>query len=184
MKLTFNDEKNNIFLGLAEKMRAHSHDASTQVGCILVNKSEQIYSIGANRFPDGVEHIQTRPAKYSLIAHAEEVALAIAGRNGIPTNDTIAYVSLLPCAPCARNLIIHGISEVIFMPPPAGYKSDCIKTDDVYKLLNESGIIYKEMELKPYEMPELIKLNTENLVIASSIYGSNFSNLETIFKTR
>ncbi len=183
MTFSFSPEINNFFMRLAYKMRDYSHGRNTKVGCVIIDKSKQILSVGANRYPDGVVHIHTKPEKYARIAHAEEMALALAGKNGVSTRDCIAYVTMTPCAMCTRNLIIHGLSEIIFAPSPAEYNGEYKNCTDTYDLMNESGIKYKEIIFEPKSYGGGAPQGQKNLLIAHGILmKKEYNDLEYLIR--
>ena len=46
--------------------------------------------------------------------HAEMNALLYCAKEGIPTKDTICYVTHFPCLNCTKALIQAGIREVVY----------------------------------------------------------------------
>ena len=107
----------NYFLGIAEQVKLKSKDQSTQVGCIIVGKDNEILSTGYNSFPRGLDdnrpERQERPQKYMYIEHSERNAIFNAAKIGIPLNGSTIYLcSGLPCSDCARAIINAGIKRV------------------------------------------------------------------------
>lgn len=109
-------EIDDYFLALCDVAAQRSKDPSTQVGAVIVRGGD-ILSTGYNGMPAGL--IETperweRPTKYALVVHAEENALLRAARNGISIKGATLYVSLFPCAKCARVIANSGIRELVF----------------------------------------------------------------------
>lgn len=112
------DEKwTNRFLELAEHVASWSKDTSTKVGAILVNENKHILSIGYNGFPrnvdDNIENRYERPEKYLYTEHAERNAIYNAAYNNTDIRNSTCYVTLFPCADCARAIIQSGVKKVV-----------------------------------------------------------------------
>ena len=46
--------------------------------------------------------------------HAEQNILSFCSKNGIPTNDTVLYVTTAPCKQCSKLIAQSGISRVVY----------------------------------------------------------------------
>ena len=107
------------FLRLAREVASWSKDPSTQVGCVIVDQSRRVVSLGFNGLPAGMrdtaERLLNRDLKLALTIHAEENALLFAGRS---VHGCIAFVTRHPCAHCAAKLIQSGIGAVIYLSNP------------------------------------------------------------------
>lgn len=107
------------FLRLAREVASWSKDPSTQVGCVIVDQSRRVVSLGFNGLPAGLhdtaERLLNRDLKLALTIHAEENALLFAGR---PVHGCVAFVTRHPCAHCAAKLIQSGIGAVIYLTNP------------------------------------------------------------------
>lgn len=105
------------YLGLAQHISTWSKDPSTKVGAVVVNKDQQILSIGYNGFPRGIEddhRLNNRDEKYKLVVHAEMNAIYNATHNGVSLNNSVLYVHGLPvCSDCANGIIQSGIKYVV-----------------------------------------------------------------------
>lgn len=110
-----NDKWNLRFIYLAQSISMWSHDPSTKVGSIIVDKNKRIVSTGYNGFPqkieDSVDHYDNREIKYEMILHAEENAILFAKRD--LTDCTIFTFPLAPCSRCAAKIIQSGITSVV-----------------------------------------------------------------------
>lgn len=77
--------------------------------------------MGYNGIPrgcdDGVESRYDRPTKYLYTEHAERNAIYHAARHGVSLKDCRIYVTLFPCADCARAIIQSGITKIIAPEP-------------------------------------------------------------------
>lgn len=109
--------KNKQYMEHAEVAAKRSHDAETQVGCILVkNKCGSIVATGNNGFVRGANDEilpNTRPDKYKIIVHAESNLIANCARNGISMEDSFLVCTMSPCVNCMRLLYQCGITHVI-----------------------------------------------------------------------
>ena len=107
------------FLRLAREVSSWSKDPSTQVGCVIVDQSHRVVSLGFNGLPSGLadtaSRLLDRELKLALTIHAEENALLVAGR---PVAGCAAFVTRHPCAHCAAKLIQSGIGAVIYLSHP------------------------------------------------------------------
>ena len=102
---------------IAHVVKTKSKDESTQIGCVIVGKGNEIISTGYNSFPRGIEDYhperQERPEKYFWMEHAERNAIYNAARIGVSTMDSTMYLSCgIPCADCARAIINAGVRKI------------------------------------------------------------------------
>lgn len=105
---------NKRFLELAEFISSWSHDPSTKVGAVIVDKDRRIVSTGYNGLARGVkdtsERLENREVKYKIILHAEENAIMFSKQN---LDGCSLYVSSMPpCSHCASLIIQSGIKVV------------------------------------------------------------------------
>jgi dCMP deaminase len=115
-------EKVNQYFGLAKHLADNFSKDGTKVGAIfLAPDSHQILSMGYNGMPRGFnEKNETRwerPQKYFYVEHAERNAIYNACRHGTPLENSIAVVTMFPCADCMRALIQSGVKEIITVKP-------------------------------------------------------------------
>ena len=106
------------FLEIALVVAKVSKDPSTKVGAVIVDPyTRMIVSTGYNGFPRGVndapERYNDRPTKYALVVHAEANAILNAPRRPV---DCTLFVTLAPCAECAKLIIQSGITRVVTFP--------------------------------------------------------------------
>jgi len=140
----------NYLMGIAEEVSKKSKDPSTKVGCVITTPDGAIRSTGFNGFPSGAidddPEMWKRPRKYLRVVHAEQNAIALAAKHGTALDGCVAYVTLFPCATCAKFLIQAGIKRVI-----AYEASACYATLDTWKeewkeatcLFEETGLEYQ-----------------------------------------
>ena len=107
----------DYFFDMAVFVSSKSKDRSTKVGCVIVGPNHEVRTTGYNGFCRGInddlDYRHARPEKYYWAEHAERNAIFNAARNGIRIEDCTAYVTMFPCADCARALIQSGIKRVV-----------------------------------------------------------------------
>lgn len=106
-----------LYMTMAYTVALKSKDTSTKFGCIIVDESNTVRSLGYNNFPqgfdDGIIEAYERPLKYVFTEHAERNAIYNASRIGVSLKDCKLYIPGYPCPDCARGIIRSGIKEVI-----------------------------------------------------------------------
>lgn len=118
-----NTDKKLKYFQLASHLAENfSKDTSTKVGAIfLAPDSHQILSMGYNGMPRHFDESQPnrweRPKKYMYVEHAERNAIYNACRNGVSLENSIAFITLFPCADCMRGLIQSGVKSIITQKP-------------------------------------------------------------------
>lgn len=140
------------FMGLAIMASMRSKDPSTQVGACVVDKDNNILSLGYNGAPIGYpddefpwERVGDDPSKtkYAYVCHSELNAILNAARNGVKLQGATLYVTLFPCNECTKALVQAGIKKVIYLDDK--YHDDpmtCISR----KILNTTGVEFKKYE--------------------------------------
>ena len=74
-------DNDKYFIELAKSVALKSEDPSTKVGCVIVNKQNQVISTGYNNFIIGADKKYMsidKPMRYLLSVHAEMRALIYA----------------------------------------------------------------------------------------------------------
>ncbi|KAF4516780.1 hypothetical protein B566_EDAN004619 [Ephemera danica] len=114
----------DYFMALAFLSAKRSKDPVTQVGACIVNQEKKIVGLGYNGFPIGC-HDDKFPwrkgakddlaSKNMYVCHAE--MNAIVNKISADVKGCTIYVSMHPCAECAKIIIQSGIKKVF-------YKSD------------------------------------------------------------
>ena len=107
------------FMQITEIVPSRSTCDRAFVGCVLVNKDHRIVSTGYNGSVAGNPHCDDvghtmRDGHCIATIHAEMNALLYCAKEGIPTKDTICYVTHFPCLNCTKALIQAGIREVVY----------------------------------------------------------------------
>jgi len=120
----------NTFMEIAKLIALHSTCAKIQVGALMV-KDNRIISMGYNGVAAGIKPhcneifknsaftneqkiIEHRAFQIENEIHAEANCIAYAAKNGISTAGTSMYVTLSPCADCAKMIVAAGIYEVFY----------------------------------------------------------------------
>lgn len=106
-------------LELANLVSTWSKDSSTQVGCVIADVDHRVLSLGYNGLARKVnddpeafpERHDREKAKYSYYIHAE--LNAIFNANAFLEN-SIFYVTLLPCLSCVSAIIQTGAAAVVY----------------------------------------------------------------------
>jgi len=138
------------FMDLASHVSSWSKDNFTQVGCVVVDDSNTVLSLGYNSFPrnadDDVESRHERPKKNLYMVHAEANAIYNSSRMGVSLLNATAYVTYFPCHECAKAIINSGIKKIVTYRPdfshPRWGESFTISNE----ILKETGV-----EIKLYE---------------------------------
>ncbi|MFR6436591.1 MAG: deoxycytidylate deaminase [Peptoniphilaceae bacterium] len=107
------------FMQITEIVASRSTCDRAFVGCVLVNKDHRIVSTGYNGSVAGNPHCDDvghtmRDGHCIATIHAEMNALLYCAKEGIPTKDTVCYVTHFPCLNCTKALIQAGIREVVY----------------------------------------------------------------------
>jgi dCMP deaminase len=103
-------------MSLVETVQQWSSDDSTQVGCAVRGQFNEVLSMGYNGLPRGIaysEERMVRPEKYKWFEHAERNAIYNAANTGTCLRGSSFYISMLPCADCARGIVQVGALEVV-----------------------------------------------------------------------
>ena len=107
------------FMQIAYSTAQRSPDPNTQVGAVIVDDMNRIVSTGYNGLPYRMDNTDINWAregdeleqKYKFVIHAEQNALLNAKCD--LTNHVI-YVTLFPCATCAKLISQAGITTVYY----------------------------------------------------------------------
>jgi dCMP deaminase len=125
-----------------------SKDPSTKTGAVIVNRDNEIISLGYNGFPrktdDSPELYNDREIKYERIVHCEMNAILTARES---LKDCVLYTwPFLSCPRCAAHVIQAGITKVIAPKCPAD------KLDRWGELLERSKKLFKEAGVEVIEL--------------------------------
>ena len=117
--------------------RLHSDDLSTQCGATLIDVSGQPTVWGTNRFPPGLNNrglTRDREQKLVYIEHAERAVIYAAAQFGIKTQGLTMIAPWACCAPCARAIVLAGISKVV------AHKQAYERTPERWRASIEAGL--------------------------------------------
>lgn len=115
-------ESDQEFIRTAVKAAEGSHDPHRQVGAAIVGANGELASIGTNRPPaelhctieESRAAIKRDPRwKYFILEHAERNAIRNACRAGKKLDGGTIYLTLFPCADCARAIAASGLKCVV-----------------------------------------------------------------------
>lgn len=99
------------FMDMAHLVSTWSKDPSTQVGAVITDDKHRIISVGFNGEPRGVLEPLTRERKLLRTIHAEQNAMAFAGRD---LTGCRIYITHPPCAQCAAMIVQRGLAIVCY----------------------------------------------------------------------
>ncbi|WP_243517645.1 MULTISPECIES: dCMP deaminase family protein [unclassified Candidatus Cardinium] len=144
-----------IFMSLAIQLAQRSHCVKKKVSAVLT-KDTRIISIGYNGPPSGAYNCdeiwpktgcaRNIKGSCSLAIHAEQNALLYALTNHINVRDSLLYITLSPCLPCARMIFSTGIKKVIYKDSYAAYKN--LDQEEGLNFLQEFGVSVEQYD--PY----------------------------------
>lgn len=152
-----------------------SKDPSTGVGACFVSDTGRIISVGYNGTPNGWSDDEfpwdkpddMKHSKYSYVVHAEMNAIANYDGPIADFRGSTLYVTLFPCANCAKNLVQFGIKRIVYLSDK--YKSlDDNKCSKVtlnkcgievvsFDEINEKGLEKIELPINSEEKPKMIR---------------------------
>lgn len=98
-----------------------SYCEKKKVGAVIAREG-RILATGYNGTVSGFDNqcetydfLEDKLVTSPYVIHAEQNALMFCAKNGIPTNNTTMYITLSPCATCAKLLVQAGIKKVVFL---------------------------------------------------------------------
>jgi len=104
----------SVWMQMAQTIAQRSHDDRHQVGAVVVSSDNtQVLSVGYNgNYSGGPDCAESNEPGQSGLLHAEINALLKLDYNN--PKRKILYVTLSPCAMCAKAIVNAGISEVVY----------------------------------------------------------------------
>lgn len=139
-----NRDKDVAFLRIAYELGRLGTCDRSHVGALITRYGRSV-SWGYNGAPPGLPHCDENAHGWRDIAaegvdiagcrnatHAEANALAFAARQGISTDGATLYVTMSPCAVCARLVIAAGIQRVV--------TSNLYRDPEGWALLEKAGV--------------------------------------------
>lgn len=149
-KSTLNWDEYFILQAMMASFR--SKDPTTKVGCVFVDKNNHQISMGYNGFIAGIDEnqlpwgddksVDLEHQKHGYVVHAEANAILHSTKN---LEGSRAYVTLFPCAECAKLIASTKVTEVIylndkFQDRPIGRMAR--------KIFDLANIKYRQIEIK------------------------------------
>lgn len=107
------------FMTLAFVISQRSLDKATKHGCVVVDESRSILSVGYNSPPRGCVDSEIpleRPFKYDYMQHSESNAITNAARCGTPLFGSTFYITGTPCPSCFGKMINVGARKLVYGP--------------------------------------------------------------------
>lgn len=150
------DKWDKRFMRLAREVASWSKDRSTKVGCVVIEPGTRaIVSVGYNGIPRGVddddEKRHQRPTKYFWFEHAERNAVFNAAMRGTTLRGCTIYVTMYPCADCARAIIQSGISKLVCPAPDFEVRGDWADSWRIAsKMFGEAKVFVGHIKKKKY----------------------------------
>lgn len=142
-------ERNNIFhkvyLNIALNVAELSRAKRKKVGCVIVDKDNNIISYGYNGTPSGSDnncehcHEDGTMTTKNEVLHAESNAITKVAKSTNSSNNCKIYLTLSPCFECSKLIIQSGITHVYYIEE---YR-DITGID----LLFECGIVVKQIKI-------------------------------------
>ncbi len=106
---------NEYFMSIALLISCRSACERLHVGCVIVNKENNIVSVGYNGFLAGAPHVsRVRDNHEQNTIHAEQNSISYAAKCGVSVKGCYAYITHYPCINCAKILIASGISKIYY----------------------------------------------------------------------
>lgn len=136
------------YLDLVELVASWSRDPSTKFGCVIVDSSNVVVSLGYNGFSKGFldtdDRWQDRDFKLRHVIHAEENALLHAPKD--LTSHTL-YINMMPCSSCMGKIAQKGVMKVVCYEPTEDYLSRW-SIDEPLQIALECGVQIKQIKRK------------------------------------
>lgn len=142
---------------LAIQQQVYSHDLDTKVGCCIIAESGRCI-LHANQLPSKLKVTEDRvgkPLKYTYMEHAERAAIYTAAQLGVCLHKATIYVTLFPCAECARAIISVGIARLVCPEPNFESKTWGESFKASLSMLKEAKVkieYYNPKEIRIWEM--------------------------------
>ncbi len=107
----------DYYMALTYIIASRSKDPSTQVGAVIVDKTNRPLGIGYNGAPQAIPDKEInwkRPDKYVFIEHAEINAMDHASHGVHSLSGCTIYVSAMPCPNCMRRIVSRRLHRVVY----------------------------------------------------------------------
>ncbi len=145
--------QHKLFLNICSLLASQSHCQAVKVGAVLT-KDGRVISTGYNGTPPGYDNCdeffstnvdRTKHHEFSTRyeIHAELNCLLYAAKQGISTNEATLYTIIKPCHQCAKDLVMAGIKEVVYLQP-YDREANSTETDEFLARCNVALTHYTE----------------------------------------
>ncbi len=133
------------FMSIAELASKRATCTRKSVGAVLV-RDKRIIATGYNGSPPGQPHCIDAgclmvDGHCIRTIHAEENAIVFCARAGIPTENSVLYITSSPCQHCAKVIIASGIKEVV-------YGDEYWASEHAKEFLKGSKVLLRKFEKK------------------------------------
>jgi dCMP deaminase len=145
--------KHKFFIETAVRLGLESKCVSKKVGAIIA-RDGRIISTGYNGTVSGFDNCndifdgdvfdKDEHHRWSLLyeIHAEQNALMMAAKYGIPVNNCTMYTSLQPCNDCLKLIVASGIKHVIYYEQYLNSNY----TKEILDMINHCDLIIEQYE--------------------------------------
>lgn len=148
------------FMSLAFVIAQRSLDKHTKHGCVVVDDSRTILSVGYNGPPRDCidEKIPLeRPAKYMFMEHSESNAITNAARSGVCLKGSTFYITGPPCNDCFRKILNVGATRIVRGPILHKRTIEQERAIEIMNLRQEAN--YSSSLTHAIEIEEFVDLN-------------------------
>jgi dCMP deaminase len=132
------------FIELSRHVANWSKDTNRKNSAVIVNEDNIVISMGYNGFPIGCDDKVTcryeQPMKYLYTEHAERNAIYHAAKLGVSLKGCRMYVTMFPCADCARAIIQSGITHLLTPTPDVEHEKWGIHFKAALVMLEEANV--------------------------------------------
>lgn len=108
-------EWDEYFMKIAETVALKSKDPSSQMGCVIVDPSKRVVSLGYNGMVQGSDEskmtLSERPMKYYFVIHSEMNALLFARQD---LKGCTVYNRVATCENCLKHCLQAGIKRLVY----------------------------------------------------------------------
>ncbi|MDR2526350.1 MAG: hypothetical protein LBC92_00550 [Rickettsiales bacterium] len=140
------------YMNIAREIAKASTNASTKVGCVIVNEKGHILTSGYNDLIKNIDMkymTDEKPMYYMLDIHAEMRAILNAD---VSLKGTTLYCTISCCDNCFKHIIECGIKEVVYDNLFTNGKStgSIERLEAVVRLIKGSGVMQTNIKGKTY----------------------------------
>ena len=108
-------EWDEYFMNIAEAVAQKSKDPSSKMGCVIVDPTKRVVSLGYNGLIQGADEskltLSERPMKYRFVIHSEMNAVLYARQN---LKGCTIYNRVATCDNCMKHCLQAGIKRFVY----------------------------------------------------------------------